>query len=240
MTVSYSTRGLYFNGHHSQEFGLVETTDDSIGMPAKTKYVVNLVGSNTVLDLSNLYGPTYAERTIQKTFICNQAMWTAANQYELWTEVVNWLMAPDTKTELIDDVMSDWHYMAEVQEAPTFKEGLHVATITVSFTCYPFRIKNTPEFDDVWDTFNFASDYAQEVSFDTHGRSAGVLFNVGVANIPLTITATASLTMELNGVTYDLSQGSNTETELVLTPGENTIAFAGNGQAKVSWYAEVI
>ncbi|WKF86028.1 phage tail protein [Lacticaseibacillus pantheris] len=240
MTVSYNQRGLYFNGHHSQEFGLVETTDDSIGMPAKNKYTVSLVGSNSVLDLSNLYGPTYAERTIQKTFICNQAMWTPSAQYSLWTAVVNWLMGPDEKTELIDDVMDDWHYLAEVQEAPTFKEGLHVATITVSFTAYPFRIKNDAEFDDVWDTFAFETDVAQETSFDTSGRNAGVLVNIGVANVAIQVTTSAALTMTINGTDYALSKGANADSELVLMPGENAIDFTGSGTATVSWHQEVI
>ncbi|MFS1134951.1 hypothetical protein [Enterococcus hirae] len=50
-----------------------------------------------------------------------------------------------TKTKLIDDVMPDYYYLAEVQEAPTFEEAVRFGTLTVKFQCYPFRISESLE-----------------------------------------------------------------------------------------------
>lgn len=230
---------MTFNGHHTTEFGLLESTDDSIGMPTKNKTIFTPIGSNRIIDLSNLYGPTFSERVINKTFLVDTGMWTPERQYIMWTKVINWLMQPKSKLPLWDDVMDDWHYLAEVQEAPIFKEGYHQATIQVAWQCYPFRIKDRAEFDDVWDTFNFEIDVAQNTHLSKK-HSSTILINTGVADVVFQVISDATATIKINDEEYPITLGRNENTEFVLVPGENSISVLGEANIDIRWHREVI
>lgn len=242
-TASNHYRGVRFNGHHTSEFGIYETTDDSIGMPSKVKMQTTPIGSNQIIDLSNLYGPVYDERTFTKTFLFDQAMWTPENQYQMWTRLVNWLMQPQGKVPMWDDIMADYHYLAEVQTAPAFKEDYHQGTLQVTWQCYPFRIRDHVDYDDDFDYFIEHSDYlAQEVHYKVGDRDTGTLINIGVSEVPITVTASAAATLTVNGQAFTLSAGDNTDLDLVLAPGDNKLALTGDAgvTADFSWYQEVI
>lgn len=239
-TISrYQYRGVTFNGHHTSEFGLKETTDDVIGMPAKTKLTYAPIASNQVVDLSNLYGPTFGERTFTKNFMFDENMWTAETQYQMWTKLVNWLMQPPGKIPLWDDVMHDYHYLGEVQAAPNFKEDYHQGTLQVTWQCYPFRIKDKAEFDDVWDTFNFENDVAQVTHLNSE-RMMTTLFNTGVADVAILATSDVAVTLVINGDVHELVKGSNNDTKLVLSPGENDVSINSAANVDISWHQEVI
>lgn len=244
MTTGYKQYGITFNGHHSSEYGAYVLEGGKVaGFPAKNKIVQTLPGSNQVLDLSNLYGPTFAERTLSFTFtLLDNALVSRELMYRTWTQILNWLMAPAGKAVLQDDLMPDWHYLAEVQNAPTLSEDTDYNKLTIEFQCYPFRIKNTPEFDDVWDHFDFEIGVAQQTQFAIGGRDSGTLINVGPGEIPFTVKSSADATLVLNGQPYKVKTGENTSSELVLSPGDNFISLSGDsGTAMtVSWYQEVI
>ncbi|WP_127849486.1 phage tail domain-containing protein [Lacticaseibacillus hulanensis] len=235
--------GVTFNGKHSSTFGAYVADTKIVGMPAKNKVTVLPPGSNRVIDLSALYGQTYAERTLQMTFVLTDTdTWTKEVMYRGWTKLINWLMGPVGKVPLIDDIMSDYYYLAEVQEAPSLAEAMASGQLTVTFTCYPFRIKRTAEFDDIWDTFDFDDDIAQITKYVIGTNGQGTLINTGLAEVPLTIECTKALTLTLNEEDYSLDQGSNTGTELVLVPGDNQISISGDAGATATfeWHREVI
>lgn len=240
MPTTSKYRGVTFNGHHTSEFGLMETTDDAIGMPAKTKYQVTIPGSNTPIDLSNLYGPVYGERTYTKTFLFDPGVWSPEQKYSMWTQLVNWLMQPVGKVPLYDDVMPGYHYLAEVQTAPTFTENLgSFGSLQVVWQCYPFRIKDAAEFDDTWDTFDFATDVAQDTQLDQSHKSI-TLVNIGVSNVAITATASESTNININDSNVALNKGDNSSDDMTLVPGENKITLNGAGTVTISWHSEVI
>lgn len=240
MSTTFSYRGVRFNGHHTSEFGLMETTDDAIGMPAKTKYQVTIPGSNTPIDLSNLYGAVYGERTFTKTFLFDPGFWTPEQKYSMWAQLVNWLMQPVGKVPLYDDVMPGYHYLGEVQAAPTFTENIgSFGKLTVVWQCYPFRIKDKPEFDDTWDIFDFQTDVAQNTELGSD-RISITLVNVGVSNVAVTAEATDDTQISINGDVIKLAKGSNSTDDLSLVPGENKVDWIGGGTVTISWHSEVI
>ena len=155
--------GLTFNGHHTSEFdAYVVENSKSEGFPAKAKTLLSIPGSNQTLDLSNLYGPVYGERVLSYTFLlAGDAIQNREAMYRAWTRIVNWLMTPNGKVVLQDDLMPDWHYLAEVQEAPSLAEANFLGQLTVGFPCYPFRIPNNSEFDHTWTHVDFDIDVAQ-------------------------------------------------------------------------------
>ena len=242
-TVSNYQYGIRFNGHRSNEFGVDVGVSKVIGFPPKNKVTVTPVGANGVLDLTAAYRPSFGERTITVPFIIvDHALWTKESMYVQWTKVVNWLMSPQGKIPLWDDLMSEWHYLAEVQDAPSFDEAATTGTFTVVFQCYPFRIRDKPEFDDVWDDFNFDLDVAMETHLDGASRTRTTLVNLGVADVAITVVANGTGSLIIGDNTISLVNGTNSSTELVLEPGENSVTLVGGSElsADISWYSEVI
>ncbi|MCG4280861.1 phage tail family protein [Lacticaseibacillus saniviri] len=232
--------GIRYNGHRSNDFG-IDVAEKEVGFPAKKKTVVAPLASNTVIDLSELYGPTFSERTIKLVFnIVDRRFWTKESMYLQWTNVVNWLMSSQGKSPLWDDIMQDYHYLAEVQEAPSFEELRQFGRLTVVFQCYPFRIYDIQEFDDIWDTFSFEFGAANKTDYEVNGTYDGILVSLGIANVPLAITVSGPMTITINGETFALTAGKNETTELVVQPGENRFTLSGTGTAHFEWYREVI
>lgn len=244
MTTGYKQYGITFNGHHSSEFGVyVLQGGKTVGFPARTVQTITPIGSNSVIDLSSLYGPTFGERTLSLTFtLLDDSLISREVMYHTWTRIINWLMEPSGKEVLQDDLMPEYHYLAQVQTAPTLAEDSDYNKLTVEFQCYPFRIKNTAEFDDVWDTFDFELGVAQSTDFVIGTRSNGVLINTGPGEVSISVEVSAACTLTLNGEEYSLTEGNNTTTELVLSPGENLLMFSGTSgtAASVSWHQEVV
>ncbi|KRL49983.1 hypothetical protein [Lacticaseibacillus manihotivorans] len=237
--------GITFNGHHSSEFDAqVVVGSVANGFPARTMVTQHLTGSNNILDLSNLYGPMFEERTLAFTFLLmGSAMRNREQMSRSWTRIINWVTAPSHKVILRDDVMPDYHYLAEVETAPSLAEANTLGQLTITFTCYPFRIRDHIDYDDDFDYFIEHEDYlAQEVHYKVGELDTGTLINIGVSEVPITVTASAAASLTVNDQSFTLSAGENTDLDMVLAPGDNTLKLAGDTgvTADFSWYQEVI
>lgn len=156
--------GIRFNGHHSSEFGLRILQGKQIGFPTKIKSLVSIPHSSNEYDFSSVVGvQAYSDRTVSIPFHIKKM--DKESLYNEWTKIVNWLMEPITKIPLYDDLMDEYYYMAEVREAPDLDELINRGTLTIQFTCYPFRISKLREGNDKWDEFNFELDVAQSTTF---------------------------------------------------------------------------
>lgn len=159
--------GIWFNGHHSSEFGLRVVEGKRISFPTKQKALVPIPYSSTVYDYTSVVGTqAYGERTFVIPFNIEGSDQKKESMYVKWTSIVNWLTSTIKKTPLYDDIMKDYYYMAEVINAPDFEEFRLRGVLTIEFTCYPFRISKLREGNDIWDTFNFELDVAQTTTFE--------------------------------------------------------------------------
>lgn len=244
MVESNFSYGITFNGHHSTDFGVDVGAGKVVGFPTRNVMEVAPLNSNSVIDLSNAYGPSFGERTISIPFvIVDHSAWTKNSMYRQWTRLVNWLMQPQVKVPLRDDIMPDYHYLAKVKTAPEFQELQLYGTMTVVFTCYPFRIRDHPDYDDDFDYFIEHEDYlAQEVHYKVGGFDKGNLINIGVSEVPITVTASDAATLTVNGNSFTLSAGDNTNLDMVLAPGDNALTLTGKAgtTADFSWHQEMI
>lgn len=234
--------GISFNNHHSTDFGLDILDDKQITYPSKIKTLQRIPHSNSVYDFSQIYGTqNYSERTFTVTFnVIDRSMWSKESMYIQWTKILAWLMEPSQKIPLHDDIMNDYYYLAEVQKEPSFDELRHRGKLTVEFQCYPFRIHELQEGNDVWDTFNFELDIAQLVKYEVNGSKQIVLYNLGMTDLAPVIVASSQMTIQLKGNTYKVNVGECVATGFYLVPGLNEITVIGSGTIEFKFHKEVI
>lgn len=233
-------RSIIFDGKNSlTDFGVV-VQSASIGLPSKTKNRVQIPNTNIYYDYAALFGDVYAERTLEYVFLISNvnAMSTAELEHKKF-EIANWLM-PGTQHELWDSVIFNYHFVGEVQSSPEYTDNDDYGTFKVDFVCYPFRIRDGAEGDDIWDTFDFETDVAQDTSFSVDSTTNVLLINVGVEPVSPEIIVTGSVTVTIGSTSKTLSAGTYTDTDLILAVGENTVTLSGSGTIKFVWYKEVI
>jgi phage-related protein len=219
---------------------LVDSRD--IGMPSKNKITASVPFSNETYDFSEIYGDqTYSDRKNKYVIhILDIDNLDPVTMHQLKTEVINWLMNSHGRQPLYDDVLPDYHFMAEVADAATLADSFETGELTVTFVCDPLMVANKAEGDDVWDTFNFMSDVAQYVSFTVHGTLQTTLINSSVTSAypTITVTADAQLTVQIGNVSYQITAGTTTEVQIPV--GANTVTITGDGTIGFDWHREVI
>ncbi|MFT8491557.1 phage tail domain-containing protein [Oenococcus sicerae] len=236
-----SDYGFTFNGHHSSEFGIKVLNTKSMTLPAKTKVTVQVPYANGLLDLSGAYGNnSFGERTL--VFPCEiKVGYNNMNMlYAKIEKIINWLTSPAGKSKLVDDALPGFYYMAEVQNAPTIQEKSVYSTISVEFTCYPYRFHEVLGSDE-WDPFDFETDVAQNTVFSIDGVRNVPLINNGSSDIDLNVIADANLSVSLNGNEFEsISAGESHVFEPKLQCGINIVKIKGNGEISFSWVEEAI
>lgn len=235
--------GIKFLDHHSfEDFGLF-VSSRNIGHPNKTKIKQELPFSNNVYDFSELYGSqVYEERTLTYTFELMKPRlidnnWKLNN---LKTSVVNWLSNSHGKQPLYDDSYPGYYFLAEVESGPDFSSEWTYGTLSVTFTAYPFMIKEKSEGNDNWDTFNFELDVAQFTTFDVQGSRSITLINHGTPDVVPKIIASRSFTIIHNSKEFKINAGTSEDLDFVLRPGENRMTIKGTGRIEFLFHQELI
>ena len=152
--------GIVKGGKHSyDDFGLT-VRDATTETKKKNKTLVKIPFMNGSYDFSSLYGgQTYEEET--RTYEFNLI---AKDKYDLEIQKIrisDWLLDGE-QAEIYDDLLVGYHRLAECVDL-SFEENHNYAKVIANFRTYPFKIRNEYEGDDVWDTFNFELDVAQDV-----------------------------------------------------------------------------
>lgn len=228
-------------GKRPSDFGAyMHVATHDIGFPSKVKTVVTVPYSNQVYDFSTVGGvQPYNERKVTYVInVVNKYGYDQVSMHQLKTEIANWLYSSNSKTELYDDKLPDYHFLAELQEEADLKDDIRSGELTVVFTCYPFMIANKFEGDDDWDTFDFDNDIAQDVDFEINGSRSFELINNSVTAVTPQITTNAALTVQVGQIEYQLPQG--TSQDVPLEVGTNTISVTGSGKISFAWHREVI
>jgi len=235
--------GINFLGKHSYtNYGLTMAPGKSIGMPSKEKMTVKVPFNNSEYDFSLLYGSQpYSMRELNYPF---NIFATGVNSKQRMntekTKIVNWLANSQGKQKLLDDAFPNYYFLAEVEDSTDFSENYNSGILKVTFKAYPFMIAELEEGNDVWDTFNFELDVAQDVSHTISGSKVVKLINAGTPDVFPTIEASSDMTIGLNGKTYLVKTGTTLNAEIPLTNGENNLTVTGNGTINFTFYKELI
>ncbi|MCS8616389.1 phage tail protein [Latilactobacillus curvatus] len=231
---------IYWDGAGSfDDYGLT-INEKEIGNPAKKKRRVAIPNGNGYYDYASILGEQYGERQLKYTFnIGDYATLRKDIMNTKKIKALNWLV-PGTQRKLFDEAIPGYYFLAEVQDAPTFTEWKGTGTLEVVFTAYPFKISDKYEGDDVWDTFNFELDIAQNTEFNVNGPQTRTIFNQSVTRIAPEIVVTGKVQVTLNGKTVSFDAGTYTRSPISLGLGENTVQLSGTGTIYFKFRKELL
>lgn len=233
-------RSITFDGVNSLEDYGVLIKDVNIGFPAKTKNRIKIPNTNIFYDYTDLFGDQYEERVLEYTLILIEA--NAMTGQEIQHKkmlLANWLML-GSQHKLEDSNIPGYYFLAEIQSAPSLEDLFTYGELTVQFTCYPYKIGDHYEGDDVWDTFDFDTDVAQDLDFALNGATSKDIYNVSAHDISPEVIVTGAVTVYLNNVKITLKTGQYTDIGLVLNVGKNSVQLSGNGTIKFRFVKEVL
>ncbi|MDE7023503.1 MAG: phage tail family protein, partial [Ligilactobacillus sp.] len=114
------------------------------------------------------------------------------------------------------------------------------ALLKVKFICYPYKVHEVDESDDVWDAFEFENDIAQDLEFRVGDSKKVKVYNAGTAKVVPKFIVTGNVKVELNGLSETLSAGTHKQTKIVLSRGWNEVGLSGSGTIRFSFSKEVL
>ncbi|MBV4423158.1 distal tail protein Dit [Clostridium tyrobutyricum] len=237
--------GFIFNGKHSYKDFNVWLQEKKIQPPAKVKIKETIPFMNGTYDFSSVGSngePVYGERQIQVKLGLR-----TRNKKELYTVyqlILEWL--EDTgRQELLFDNIPGFYFTAEVESAPSFEEALMLGNLTITFTAQPFKVSTSYMGDDIWDTFNFLTDYTQytnifEINEDGPGTTV-IMYNNGRNITPVINVSVDNMRLSFEGKIYYLTKGDNKLWGMKLKNGENVLHFYNAlGTVKILFRWEVL
>lgn len=234
--------------YHSITFGDKNTFDDwhliptsrpIIAPPPFRSHTEDIPGGFGSLDLSEaLTGyPLYDNRTGSLEFaVVNDRWpdWSLAYQ-----TILNYLHGRRMKMILEDD--PSYYYIGRFT-VDDWDSGENYSTITINYDLYPYKkqLVSTSE-QWVWNSFDFDYGYiAEYFNLTVNGSLSVTVKACGEPTVPV-ITSTASMTVTVNGKTYNLSAGRNYITSLVAPPNtDTTYKFTGNGTISIDYRGGVL
>lgn len=233
-----SLRGFTFNGKHNKGIGVIMHSK-SIQPPPKKKIKDSVPFMNGSYDFSTVGSngeQIFSEREI--TVIIGLPSETKEQLQVLYSTTLEWLEDVGKRQLKFDDI-SDYYYMAEVEESSSFEQVMEFGTLTVKFVADPFKMSVDYVGDDIWDTFNFEEDYMQNNQFIINGSDTILIYNPRRPVNPI-INCTTPMSIIKDGKTYNLVAGNNKIYGFRLNTLTNTITVNGTGTIKFIFRKESI
>lgn len=224
-------KGIKFNGKHSfTDFNLI-LNSKKIGTASKKKIKVSVPFMNSTYDFSTLGSngeATYTQRGIDIKFTI--ISYSKAKLHTEITKIKAWLQDVSQQQLIFDDI-SDYYFMAEVEDGIEISEYNNIAEVTVKFIAEPFKTSVNYVGEDIWDTFNFLEDITQTNTFNVVNTDTVTLYNNGRQTVPI-INCSVNMDVIIGGATYNLIIGDNKIYGFKLQTGYNTIIINGTGNIK--------
>lgn len=231
--------GITFNNKHSyNDYGITIKSKD-LTPPEKITYEDSVPGMNGSYDFTDLYGgPNYPDRELIYTFNID------GNSKEEMTNkkiaVVDWLMKPNKRIELYDDVIKGLHFIAECKSTSFTEKNCH-GELTCKFKGYPLKVGNNYEGNLLWDDINFdLPDYIQETNFDVSGSKTITLYLNGVNIVVPEVVVATDMSCTLNSYTANFTATVKQDDDFILKPGVNEITINGTGNITFNFRKEVL
>ena len=206
---------VIFNDEKSAfyDWNIVLTKAD-IPLPAPKTSTVDIKGADGVLDLTEaLTGDIlYNNRTIKLTF----EMMDDTDYYNLISEISNYLHGQRITFNLSND--EDYYYVgrATINQWECVKRK---GTIVISVDAEPYKYS----FTETTMIVNVAN------------QTKTITLQNSRKRVCPTLNVTGTITLTINGVDYELSEGQQQLVNFRLIEGNNTIKVSGNGTVVISY-----
>lgn len=233
------SRFSFGNKKSDDDFGLM-IIDVVVSNPTVNIITQTVPYLNGQYDFSNLYGgQTYSTRQVKITVALNDLADSSRTRLNIaYDNVINWLFNAGISTLKIDFV--EHNFTGRVISISDKEEFLNSESIEIVFECDPFRVADYYEGHDIWDIFNFETDYAQQTEYTVNGSSDITIYNPSATRITPLVECSSQMSITLNNTNYQLSSGLNNDFRFQLAIGENQIRVEGSGTIKFMFKKEVV
>lgn len=224
--------GVRFGNYHSgQDWGLI-WIDTEIPEATPKTYEIEVPGRDGTIDLTEVLIPDvkFQNRILKFTFALidkSQSKWQS-----VYSEVANCINGKKLRVVLDTDKAYYWNGRCVVSS--TKEDAVHsLITVTVNAEPYKYDMATNREGAWVWDTFSFVDGVI------LYNRAVTGITDIVLPNkrkpVRPTIICSTSMTVSYDGHVYELVQGSNTMTDILLKEGDNVLTFRGNGTVSIRY-----
>jgi hypothetical protein len=204
--------------------------------PEKNSYKATIPYRHGTIDFSELYGePTFADRELVYTVDVVEDDEESLELAKM--ELENWLLTAP-RGNIYDSALPDWHFVGTCTGIEEMDE-VEKNSLTITFECYPFRVKNIPEGDIIWDSFCFLTDVWNELNYEVSGDAAveAEIFNQGGNSQYASISVSGEITIKFEGIESKWISGNYNDVFL-MKPGKNIFNIFGDGNVRFSFVTE--
>lgn len=215
----------------------IELMEKSIQPPSSNRIIEIIPYMNGEYDFSNLYDElTFEEREIT----CKYAIPTTNTEMLniRYSQLLDLIMKYELIIEFKD--IKGYYFKGKIINAPNFEEISVFGTLTVIYSCYPFKISKYDEGNIPWDDFNFELDYIQETKFDVSGSRTIRIINSSSKNITPTVVCSSEFNVIKDSTTYKFNAGTTKDWRFTFGKGENNLILNGTGNIEFIFRKEVL
>ena len=215
--------GVKFDDFHSyDDFGLILNAV-TISPPEPKTYSVEIAGADGVIDLTeSITGDVkYKNRNLDFIFTYKG---NHASQLREYTKLCKYIHSRNMRIILDSD--SNYYYEGRVKISKCdHQPGICTFEITCDVAPYKYDFGN----DWLWDPFDFEEGFINELGNITVDGTLEVLVIGHRKKYVPWIECSSQMTVEYNGITYELKAGKNKNFDIMISQGENRFIFTGNG-----------
>lgn len=239
--LSKQYHSLIISGRNTWDYWhLLPTTRPVVNPPEVEENYVKIAGQDGFVDLTELLAdrPIFGKRTGSWEFIAHPD-YAIAEPWEIkYSSIMSYLHGQFHNVILEDD--PNYFYSGRLK-VNNWKSDKDWSLVTIDYVLQPYK----RELEDVgsepwkWDPFNFETGVIDNAYLVPISGTKTIILAGGNEPVSPLIEASIadgnSLTLTFKGATYTLQHGINHINGLVLSPGENTFIFSGNGSVSINY-----
>lgn len=238
---AYVPHGITFENssgiskHTWKNWRIVPTSRPVFQPPAVKTIIVDIPGSDGILDMTeSLTGEVhYNNRIGSLEFqVENKDRWN-----DVYSDIMDFIHGQQLKAVLDDD--PDYYYTGRFS-VNEWNSDPYRSKIVIDYNLYPFKMDMYGSLEDwLWDPFDFETGVVRDYKDQrVDGTLTFVIEGSRKSVVPTFIVESDDgngLTVEFEGETYDLPDGSTRVVNIVIKEGTNTLVFTGYGTVSIDY-----